>query len=100
MSKGLVDADLGKAVFKKRIATIGQGKSGGYRTIITYKVEDKAFFIQGFGKNKKSNISKNELKALQILAENLLGHDALKLKELILKQELFEIYIGEVIKND
>lgn len=100
IDKGLVDADLGKAVFKKRIATTGQGKSSGYRTIITYKVEDKAFFIYGFSKNKKSNISKNELKALQILAENLLGHDALKLKELILKHELFEICIGEVIEND
>ncbi len=95
MDKGLVDADLGKAVFKKRIAIAGQGKSGGYRTIIAYKLEDKAFFIYGFSKSKKTNISNNELKALQILAENVLGYDDLKLDDLILKKELYEVIIND-----
>lgn len=95
MDEGLIDADLGKSVFKKRIAIEGQGKSGGYRTIIAYKIEDKAFFIYGFSKNKKSNISNNEFKALQILAENVLGYDNLKLKDLILKKELFEVLIND-----
>jgi len=95
IDKGLVDADLGKAVLKKRIAIQGQGKSAGFRTIIAYKMKDKAFFIYGFSKNKKTNITKNELKALQVLAENVLNYDNLKLNDLMLKQELIE-----VIKND
>jgi hypothetical protein len=32
--KGLIDADYGGGVIKQRIARAGQGKSGGYRSII------------------------------------------------------------------
>ena len=32
--KGQLDADLGGGVIKQRVARPGQGKSGGYRTII------------------------------------------------------------------
>ena len=35
--KGTIDTDLGGNVIKQRIARVGQGKSGGYRTIIIYK---------------------------------------------------------------
>ena len=32
MNKGLIDADLGAGLFKKRVATPGQGKRGGWRS--------------------------------------------------------------------
>ncbi|AZG37395.1 hypothetical protein EGC80_06115 [Shewanella psychromarinicola] len=38
---GLIDAKLGGNVIKKRVARTGQGKSGGFRTIIAFKVDDK-----------------------------------------------------------
>jgi len=57
MERGLVDADLGGHVYKKRVAIQGRGKSGGVRTLIAYQVKDKAFFIYGFAKNKRANIS-------------------------------------------
>lgn len=75
MEQGLIDADLGGHVVKKRVALPGRGKSGGVRTIIAYHVEDIAFFIYGFAKNKRDNISSKELQALQVLAADLLDYD-------------------------
>jgi hypothetical protein len=34
---GLIDADLGGSVIKQRLARLGQGKSGGYRSIILFR---------------------------------------------------------------
>jgi hypothetical protein len=33
MESGLIDADLGGFLYKKRVARPGGGKSGGYRTL-------------------------------------------------------------------
>lgn len=73
-NNGLISADLGGGLIKQRIARFGQGKSGGFRSIIIFKVEDKAFFVYGFAKNKKPNISDKELKALKKLASELLSY--------------------------
>ncbi|MEX0943326.1 MAG: type II toxin-antitoxin system RelE/ParE family toxin [Pseudomonadales bacterium] len=75
MEQGLIDADLGGHVFKKRIALGGQGKSGGVRTLLAYKAGDKAFFIYGFAKNVRANIRDDELKALKLYAATLLAYD-------------------------
>jgi hypothetical protein len=40
---GLYEANLGSGLYKKRIAMAGKGKSGGYRTLIALKHNDKAF---------------------------------------------------------
>ena len=72
IDKGLVDADLGGHVYKKRIAVGGKGKSSGVRTLIAYRIKDRAFFVYGFAKNKRANIQDNELKALKKYAETLL----------------------------
>ena len=74
MERGLVDAELGGHVVKKRVALAGRGKSGGVRTILAYKVGNKAFFVYGFAKNSRANISADELKALKHLAKELLGY--------------------------
>ncbi|MBL4571671.1 MAG: type II toxin-antitoxin system RelE/ParE family toxin, partial [Gammaproteobacteria bacterium] len=44
MEHGLVEADLGGNVFKKRVS-LGLGKSGGARTLLAYKKGNRAFFI-------------------------------------------------------
>lgn len=54
--QGLVDADLGGEVIKQRIARPGQGRSGGYRTIIAIRFEDRAFFIFGFAKSDREDL--------------------------------------------
>ncbi|MCL5812604.1 type II toxin-antitoxin system RelE/ParE family toxin [Neisseria meningitidis] len=58
---GLTDADLGGGVIKQRIARQGQGRSGGYRSLILFKQADRAFFVYAFAKNDRENISDKEL---------------------------------------
>ena len=53
---GLVDADLGKGLIKQRVARTGQGRSGGYRTIIALRSGHRAFFLFGFAKSAQSNV--------------------------------------------
>ncbi len=91
LARGLIDADLGGHVYKKRVGLAGRGKRGGARTLIAFKVEDKAFFMYGFTKNARSNISDKELKALRLLAEQLLGYSPKALEKAIQAGELIEV---------
>ena len=73
MAAGLYDADLGGGVLKKRIARHGQGKSGGFRTLVATNKGSLWIFIYGFSKNVRSNIDKDEGEALKKLATHLLS---------------------------
>lgn len=68
IEQGLIDANLGGHVYKKRVAIDGRGKSASARTVVAFRVQTKAFFIYGFAKNKQANIKADELKALKLLA--------------------------------
>ena len=72
MEGGLIDTDLGSNLYKKRIALAGRGKRSGARVIIASRLLKRWFFIFGFTKNEKSNISKDELLYLQETAKRLL----------------------------
>lgn len=73
MMRGLVDADLGGGLFKKRIGRPGQGKSGGYRTLVATNKGDRWVFMFGFPKNERSNIDKDEAEALKKLSNHFLS---------------------------
>lgn len=64
---GKVEADLGGGLFKKRLARAGEGKRGGYRTIVGYKrpKSDRIVFLYAFAKNSRGNISGQEEAALK-----------------------------------
>jgi len=94
MSQGLVDADLGGHVMKKRVALTGQGKRGGARTIVATKMAGRWFFLYGFNKNERSNIDKDELKALQEAAKELLAFDEKQLAIALAAGEIVEISDG------
>ena len=81
MEDGLIDADLGGGVYKKRIALPGRGKSGSVRTLIATNRGDRWIFLYGFEKNEKDNITKPELTALQNVAD-----DFLRFSEAVLEQ--------------
>jgi hypothetical protein len=68
-ARGLVDADLGGGLIKQRIARPGQGRSGGYRTIIAYRTKDRAIFLYGFAKNERANISPDDVRDLRIVGQ-------------------------------
>ena len=91
MADGLIDADLGGFVVKKRLALHSQGKSSGARTIVATKFGMRWFFLFGFEKNEKSNIDKDELKALQQLALMLLKFDSIQLATAVRDGQLIEL---------
>lgn len=91
INKGLVDADLGAHVYKKRVAVGGKGKRGGVRTLIAYRMKDRAFFVYGFAKSKRSNIKDNELKVLKKYAETLLGFSHSDLDRAVRSGEFVEV---------
>lgn len=76
VASGRWDVDFGGGVFKQRIAREGGGKSGGFRTIVLFKVGGHSFFVHGFAKNEKANITPKEREALKKLAAIFLGLDA------------------------
>ena len=75
LNQGFVEANLGGGLYKKRVALPGRGKSGGTRTLIAFRRADAAFFIYGFAKNQRDNITPRELAALKALASELLRYD-------------------------
>jgi hypothetical protein len=81
--RGLIDADLGGGLFKQRVARQGQGRSGGYRTLIACRFGDLAVFLFGFAKNERDNIDDDELAGLRVAAGSWLAADK-KLIELAL----------------
>jgi len=72
MENSLIDADLGGGLVKKRVAVVGRGKRGGVRTLLATNKSDRWFFVFGFAKNERANVNRSELKALQMLAADLL----------------------------
>ena len=78
-SRGLIDADLGGGVIKQRIARQGEGKSRGFRTIILFRIYERALFVHGFAKNERDNVRDDELDAFKMLAAMMMayGDDAL-----------------------
>ena len=73
MTEGLYEADLGGGLIKKRIARPGQGKRGGFRTLIATNKGNRWIFVYGFSKNERINIDKDEEEALKKLASELLA---------------------------
>lgn len=88
---GIVSADLGGSIIKQRIARPGQGKSGGYRTIIIFRSRDKAFFVYGFAKSDQDNMSKDELAAFKEFAKIILEFSDGKLKKAIETGNFIEV---------
>jgi hypothetical protein len=95
MIAGLYEADLGGGLLKKRIARPGQGKRGGFRTLIATNKGDRWVFVYGFPKNERSNINKDEEEALKALAENLLSLTPPALEQAKDKDEIMEVDCDE-----
>ena len=70
---GTIDADLGGGVFKQRLRRAGEGKSGGFRTIILLRWKSIGIFAFGFAKSERANITSAELKVWRKIAKDLLA---------------------------
>lgn len=91
IENGLVDANLGGNLYKKRIGKQGQGKRGAYRVLFLMKVADKVIFAHGFAKSEQDNITKQQLEGFKIMAEAFLSLTDEQIKVLIDNQNLVEI---------
>ena len=91
MRQGLIDADLGGGVIKKRVGLAGRGKRGGARTLVATNKGDLWFFLYGFEKKTRGNISDDELEALQEVAEQLLKRTNDELDSMVSDGALEEI---------
>ena len=91
VQQGLVDADLGGGVLKLRIPRPGEGKSGGYRTIVLFRAGTRAVFAYGFAKNERSNIRDDELADFRKLAAAILAYDDADLAIAIKTGALIEV---------
>jgi hypothetical protein len=89
--RGLIDADLGGGLIKQRVARAGQGRSGGYRTIVAYRVKQRAVFLYGFAKNERDNIEPGELLTFRSIAADLLAADSARIAGAIENGVLQEI---------
>jgi hypothetical protein len=91
MEKGLIDADLGGNVFKKRVAFLGVGKRSGARIIVASKFSGRWFFLFGFGKNERENIGNDELIQLRETARLLFQLSEIDIEKLLFIGELKEL---------
>jgi hypothetical protein len=96
--KGLNEGDLGGGLIKKRVARPGEGKRGGYRTIIVIRAGDRAVFVYGFPKSAKANLNRTEMDGYQKLAQVYLSFSAASITKALSEGELQEVnYNGEEI---
>lgn len=91
IESGLVDANLGGGIFKKRVARQGFGKSGSYRTILASNYNGMWVFIIGFAKNERDNIENQELTAIQSYAKFLMSLAKSEIDHLLENKELYEV---------
>jgi hypothetical protein len=91
IEKGLIDADYGGGLIKKRVARDGGGKSGGYRSIIAYRSEDKCLFMFCFAKSSRANLNKIEVAQYKVATGLYLGFSDVEIAVAIKKQELVEV---------
>ncbi|MBP6706889.1 MAG: type II toxin-antitoxin system RelE/ParE family toxin [Achromobacter sp.] len=71
--------------------TAGRGKRGSVRTLVATNKGNRWFFVFGFDKNERANISDEELEGLQAIAADLLARTGPQLDEAVADGALQEI---------
>jgi hypothetical protein len=95
MESGLIDANLGGFLYKKRVARPGRGKSGGYRTVLSARIGSRYVFLHGFPKSAKANITEEERKALQYAGKVFLDLSVEALSKALRSGVLLEVCCDE-----
>jgi hypothetical protein len=88
---GLIDADLGGGIIKQRVARKGEGKSGGYRTVVAFRSGDRALFLFGFAKSDRASLSTAELAEFRAIGRAFLKAKAPDVERAVAKGVLSEV---------
>ena len=94
LSQSLHDGDLGGGLYKKRLAVGGKGKRGSVRTIVATRAGERWFYLYGFKKNERADITPREQAALKALARDLLGLKEEELQTALRDGAIWEIDHG------
>lgn len=97
--RGLIDADLGGGVIKQRIPRPNEGRAGGYRAIVLFRTQQRAFFVFGFAKNELDNISAADLKDFREAAVLLLNYTDEQIALAVENEKLFEVNCDDQDQN-
>jgi hypothetical protein len=89
--RGLVDSDIGGGLIKQRVARAGQGRSGGYRTIVAFRASGRAIFLFGFAKSTQANIDSATLAHWQAISTDLMVASDDAIDQAIMRHELNEV---------
>ena len=82
---------IAEASSKQRIARSNEGKSGGYRVVLLFRQNERAFFVYGFAKNERENIDKSEERDFKVLAKALFGASYAQMDSLVADGKYVEI---------
>jgi hypothetical protein len=93
--RGLIDAELGGGLIKQRVARPGQGKRGGWRTLIAYRQGQRAVFLFGFAKNDFENIGANAEANLKAVARDILALTTEQIAKRLTEKTLVEVPYGK-----
>ncbi len=96
MHKGLIDADLGSGLVKKRMGKTGHGKRGSYRTLLAFKNNYRAIFLTGFSKNEMENIASDEKIVFKRLCTIYLSMSEIEIENMCNTRKLIEVFYEKV----
>jgi len=91
MRHGLIDADLGGGLIKKRVALQGRGKRGSARTIVATQLGRYWFFLFCYEKNERANLTRAERDALELYASEFLKMSPAQFDRAVMCGDLQEI---------
>lgn len=75
MAAGLIDADLGGGLLKKRVPLPGRGKRGGARLAVMVDGCGRWIFLFGYAKSERSDLDREEWAGLRDLGVSLFSLD-------------------------
>lgn len=92
---GITDAVLGGGLIKQRVARAGQGRRGGFRFLMAFQANRRAFFVYGFAKSERENIQPDEMSFWREVASAFLRMDEAKLEIMLEEGEIKQVDYDE-----
>ena len=93
--RGQIDADLGSGLIKQRLARPGAGKSGGFRTLVFFRTQQRAVFAFGFAKSDMANLDDADEAYLKKAAKLVLGFTDEQMEAEIAAGRMLEVKCDE-----